>query len=122
MQKNVRQEWHQWNIDAVYPMLYHSCYGKDLSWIEEETRKCRTLLPSTELNSGIYIPAIKPHKLKRVIEYANNGGADGVSFFDFNAMKNGHWEVLNFTSSCCPSMAGRSETKTAPKSSAEEGT
>lgn len=94
MQKNVRQEWHKWKLDSVYPMLYHSCYNEDFDWIENETRKGKQLLKSTELHSGLYIPSIEPGKLKQTIEFAVNGGSDGVSLFDFNAMKEQHWKVL----------------------------
>ena len=94
MQQNVRQEWHKWNLDAVYSMLYHSCYDEDFAWIENETWKGKKLLSSTELHSGLYIPAIKPSELKLAIEFARRGGADGVSFFDFNAMKEEHWEIM----------------------------
>jgi uncharacterized lipoprotein YddW (UPF0748 family) len=95
MQKNVRQEWHKWQLDAVYPMLYHSCYDEDLDWIGNETQKGKQLLKSTELHSGLYIPSIGPSKLKQAIELAVNGGADGVSLFDFNAMKDEHWKILH---------------------------
>ncbi|MFC1898413.1 family 10 glycosylhydrolase [Candidatus Cloacimonadota bacterium] len=97
MQQNVRQVWHKWDLDAVYPMLYHSLYGQGLAWIEEETRKGKSLLKSTKLNSGLYIPAIKPNELVQVIKAAKDGGADGVSLFDFNAMKDEHWDELNPT-------------------------
>jgi uncharacterized lipoprotein YddW (UPF0748 family) len=94
MQQNVRQEWHKWNLDAVYPMLYHSCYDENFNWIENETSQGKALLESTELHSGLYIPAIKPNELKRAINSAIKGGADGVSLFDFNAMRDDHWKVL----------------------------
>ena len=95
MQKNVRQEWHKWKLDAVYPMLYHSCYNEDLNWIKNETRKGKKLLKSTKLHSGLYIPDIGQDKLIQAIGFAANGGADGVSLFDFNAMKDEHWKMLH---------------------------
>lgn len=94
MQNNVRQEWHKWKLDAVYPMLYHSCYNEDINWIKNEVQKGKQLLQSTDLHSGLYIPSIEPNKLTRAIEFAVNGGADGVSLFDFNAMKEQHWKIL----------------------------
>jgi uncharacterized lipoprotein YddW (UPF0748 family) len=95
MQKNVRQEWHKWNLDVVFPMLYHSFYDAGLDWIGNETRKGKQLLKSTELHSGLYIPSIGPDKLIQAIKFAVNDGADGVSLFDFNAMKDEHWKILN---------------------------
>ncbi len=94
MQQNVRQEWHKWNLDAVFPMLYHSCYDENFNWIENETRKGKSIIDSTEMHSGLYIPAIKPDDLRLAIDSAKNGGADGVSLFDFNAMKNEHWKII----------------------------
>ena len=94
MQKNVRQEWHKWKLDAVYPMLYHSCYDEDFDWIGKEIRKGKKLLKSTELHCGLYIPAIESNKLMQAIEIAINNNANGISFFDFNAMKDEHWKIL----------------------------
>jgi len=94
MQKNVRQEWHNWKLDAVYPMLYHSCYNEDISWIKNEVQKGKQLLQSTKLHSGLYIPSIEPNELIRAIEFAVEGDAKGVSLFDFNAMKEHHWKIL----------------------------
>ena len=94
MQKNVRQEWHKWNLDAVYPMLYHSCYDEDPDWIKNETLKGKQLLKSTKLHGGLYIPSIEPNKLIQAIEFAMKGGADGVSLFDFNALKDEHWKIF----------------------------
>ncbi len=94
MQNNVRQEWHKWQIDAVYPMLYHSCYNEDLNWIKNEVQKGKRLLQSTTLHSGLYIPSIEANNLKQAIEFAVYGGVDGISFFDFNAMKEQHWKIL----------------------------
>jgi len=94
MQRNVRQQWHKWNLDVVYPMLYHSCYDEDFAWIANEIRKGKSIIDSSELHSGLYIPGIKPSELKLAIDSAGKGGADGVSLFDFNAMKEEHWKVL----------------------------
>ena len=94
MQKNVRQEWHKWRLDAVYPMLYHSCYNEDISWIKNEVQKGKQLLQSTKLHSGLYVPSIEPSKLTQAIKFTVDGSADGVSLFDFNAMKDEHWKVI----------------------------
>ncbi len=94
MQKNVRQEWHKWKLDAVYPMLYHSCYNEDISWIENEGRRGKQLLKSTGLHSGLYIPSIEANKLAQAIKFAVDGGAEGISLFDFNAMTKQHWKIM----------------------------
>ena len=37
--EHVRQQWSNWDLDAVLPMLYHSFYNEDLQWIGEEVRE-----------------------------------------------------------------------------------
>lgn len=88
MQKNVRQQWHRWDVDAVFPMMYHSFYNEDINWIEAETKRGVELLDNTALYSGLYIPSIKPQSLSKAEEKAKIGGAEGVSYFNFDALQN----------------------------------
>ena len=36
--KNVRQQWSEWKLDAVIPMLYNSFYLADAEWIKQFTK------------------------------------------------------------------------------------
>ncbi len=76
----VRQDWPRWNLDAVFPMIYHSFYNEPLDWIEMATREGVTSLPSHRpLYSGVY--SLKPDQIGRAVELALAGGAKGVSIF-----------------------------------------
>ena len=85
----VRQRWDKWNIDEVYPMIYHNFYNEDINWIGFATKQGVEDLKGrkTKLNTGIYIPGVNSQKdLKESILLAKKSGAKGVSFFDGNAL------------------------------------
>ncbi len=81
----VRQRWDKWNIDEVYPMIYHGFYNEDIDWIGYATKQGVTDLEpqNINLNSGLYIPPFKSaDELKQAILMAKENGARGVTFFD----------------------------------------
>lgn len=90
----VRQEWEKWLVDGLFPMIYHSFYDQPLDWIKTETEQGKELLKNTLLNSGIFIPNIKPEDLQSAINFALEGGADGISIFHYNSMTEEHWNVF----------------------------
>ncbi|WP_205720098.1 family 10 glycosylhydrolase [Fodinibius halophilus] len=91
----VRQNWPDWDLDAVLPMMYHNFYDKDISWIAEAVKEARNELPkTTALYSGLFVPAMNETELAQAFEYAVGAGADGISLFTDTAMKDKHWENL----------------------------
>jgi uncharacterized lipoprotein YddW (UPF0748 family) len=91
----VRQDWSNWNLDAVFPMIYHNFYDQELDWIQQATIEGKAALANRmPLFSGIFIPSIAPDKLRSALEYVRAGGAHGVSLFSWNAMTPEHWQVL----------------------------
>lgn len=81
----VRQRWDKWNIDEVYPMIYHGFYNEEIDWIGFATKQGVTDVASKNigLNTGIYIPPFtSADELKQAIRFAKENGAKGVSFFD----------------------------------------
>ena len=85
----VRQRWDKWNIDEVYPMIYHGFYNEEIDWVGYATRQGVEDLSAKEvkLNTGLYIPDFKtPQELHEGIMQAKNNGAVGVSFFDGGAI------------------------------------
>ena len=85
----VRQRWDKWNIDEVYPMIYHGFYNEELDWIGYATQQGVADLSAKEvkLNTGLYIPDFKtPQELHNGIMQAINNGAAGVCFFDGGAL------------------------------------
>ncbi len=85
----VRQRWDKWNIDRVYPMIYHGFYNEEIDWIGFATAQGVSDLEgmNTELSTGVYLPPFTSREeLKEAILYAKNNGASGVTFFDGPAL------------------------------------
>ncbi|NGY37773.1 family 10 glycosylhydrolase [Flavobacterium sp. XN-5] len=81
----VRQRWDKWDIDEVYPMIYHGFYNEEIDWIGFATKQGVEDVASKNIgvNTGIYIPPFKSaEELKQAIRYAKENGAKGVTFFD----------------------------------------
>ncbi len=90
--KLVRQDWTCWNLDAVFPMIYHNFYEKDIDWIEVATREgIEALHGRYPLYSGLFVPAIAPDKIQQAVDFAMKGGAKGVCLFNFRGMTEKHW-------------------------------
>tara|TARA_R110002033_G_scaffold58464_5_gene108262 strand:- start:255080 stop:256228 length:1149 start_codon:yes stop_codon:yes gene_type:complete len=85
----VRQRWDKWNIDEVYPMIYHGFYNEEIDWIGYATKQGVTDLKGKNvgLNTGVYLPPFKSAaELKEAIIQAKDNGAKGVTFFDGPAL------------------------------------
>lgn len=85
----VRQRWDKWDIDEVYPMIYHGFYNEEVDWVGYATKQGISDLKGkpTKLNTGVYVPAFKSGKeLKEAIVLAKENGAQGVTFFDGPAL------------------------------------
>ena len=95
----VRQDWAQWDIDYFFPMVYYNFYNKDVNWIKDEISIGRRILPSDMIFCGLYLPGIDNEKeFAQSIEIALNSGADGLSFFDYRALKDFHFEAIKTAS------------------------
>ena len=81
--RNVRQDWTNWNLDGVCPMIYHGFYNENTSWIE--TAACegvRTLNGKFPLYAGLYLPSFaNTLELEEGVRRAIKGGAKGVAIF-----------------------------------------
>ena len=80
----VRQRWDKWDIDEVYPMIYHNFYNEGINWVGFATQQGVTDLKGriTKVNTGIYIPGIENEAdLRKAILTAKENGAKGVAFF-----------------------------------------
>ncbi|WP_308991336.1 putative glycoside hydrolase [Mariniflexile litorale] len=93
----VRQRWDKWNIDEVYPMIYHGFYNEEVDWVGYATKQGVTDLEGkkTKINTGVYLPAFKSEdELKQAILLAKENGAKGVTFFDGPALTEGHLNAI----------------------------
>jgi len=91
--QNVRQQWPQWKLDAVMPMLYNRFYLSGADWIYENTKKGRNSLTNpVNFYSGLLVD--EPEKFKKYIIKAFEGGAQGISIFSLNTLKETHYKIL----------------------------
>jgi hypothetical protein len=91
----VRQDWVNWSIDAVMPMIYNGFYNQPVAWVAEATRQGVSGLGATRpLYSGVYVPDLSPDDLEAATRYALGAGAAGVVYFDAHAMTDPHWDRL----------------------------
>ena len=79
----VRQDWTNWNLDAVCPMIYHGFYKEDISWIGDAVAEgVRGIGGRFPLYAGLYLADFKNEQdIKTAIELAMQNGAAGVSIF-----------------------------------------
>lgn len=81
--RNVRQDWTNWNLDAVCPMIYHGFYKEDVSWIGDAVAEgVKGIGGKFPLYAGLYLSDFKSNEeIKTGIELAMQNGAAGVSIF-----------------------------------------
>lgn len=95
---SVRQRWHHWDLDYVHPMLYHNFYHAGANWVRDQTRagieRLRGQGKSTRLYSGLYVGAVAPGGLKRLIEKAHEGDASGIVLFSAGSMNEVLWKTF----------------------------
>lgn len=84
----VRQDWDKWDLDYYFPMVYHSFYNENIDWIRQVVSEDKAALPDhTKVFCGLFLPALKDgEELSLAIDAAYQGGADGIAFFDLNAL------------------------------------
>ena len=79
----VRQDWTNWNLSGVCPMIYHKFYKEDVAWIGDAVEEgVRTLHGKFPLYAGLFLPDFDNHgEIVRGIQLALKNGASGVSLF-----------------------------------------
>ncbi|MDR0431586.1 MAG: family 10 glycosylhydrolase [Tannerellaceae bacterium] len=83
----VRQDWNKWNLDIVFPMIYHNFYTKDISFISDCTiENTKTKNPNTTLYCGMM--ATDSPEMFEQMDAALNNGAEGISIFTIQQLKN----------------------------------
>ncbi len=94
----VRQNWPDWNLDAVFPMIYNHFYHKPVSWVGQAVAECRREMPATTpLYCGLYVPEMTAIETSQAYEYAMENGAAGITIFPDHSMSQEHWDYLSMT-------------------------
>ncbi len=92
--KLVRQEWAKWELDEVYPMIYHTHYEKPIEWISEAIKQGANKTIA-KLHAGVFLPAFSGVELQQAIEIYKNSKADGLSLFNAGTINKEHRKILN---------------------------
>lgn len=81
--RNVKQDWVNWNVSAVCPMIYHGFYKENVAWIGEAVAEGVAALDGKfPLYTGLYLPDFNNDtELQQGMENALSNGAAGVSLF-----------------------------------------
>lgn len=79
----VRQDWCNWELDAVYPMIYHGFYKEPVGWIGDAVREgVSGLHGKFPLYAGLYLPDFKDTPtFEKGVQLALENGAAGISIF-----------------------------------------
>jgi hypothetical protein len=96
----VRQRWDKWNIDEVYPMIYHGFYSEEVDWIGYATKQGVIDVKSKNIaiNTGLYIPDFKStDELKQAILLAKENGAKGVAFYEGQTLTEAYLQTIKET-------------------------
>ena len=96
----VRQRWDKWNIDEVYPMIYHGFYSEEVDWIGYATKQGVSDVKSKNIaiNTGLYIPDFKStDELKQAILLAKEKGAKGVAFYEGKTLTEAYLQTIKET-------------------------
>jgi uncharacterized lipoprotein YddW (UPF0748 family) len=82
----VRQDWGKWNLDLVFPMVYHTFYTGDVSFISDCTiENVQTKNPATTLYCGMM--ASNGPEMFRSMDAALEHGAQGIAIFTIGSLK-----------------------------------
>lgn len=81
--RNVKQDWVNWNISGVCPMIYHGFYKENVGWIGQAVAEgVGALNGKFPLYAGLYLSDFKDDtEVQQGIELALRNGAAGVSLF-----------------------------------------
>lgn len=82
----VRQDWGKWNLDIVFPMVYHKFYTGDVSFISDCTiDNVKQKNPMTTLYCGM--TASDDSSMFTCMDAALNNGAEGIAIFTVQGLR-----------------------------------
>lgn len=82
----VRQDWGKWDLDIVFPMVYHNFYTGDVSFISDCTiDNVKTKNPATTLYCGM--TATNGPAMFDCMDAALNNGAEGIAIFTVGGLR-----------------------------------
>ena len=107
----VRQQWNDWNIDAVFPMNYNDFYLEGPEWVGEVVaEEVASVKGEKPIYSGLFIcrdwenkanikdpegHGLLPSEIEEAVQGSMENGAAGIALFTPFSMTEAHWEALN---------------------------
>jgi uncharacterized lipoprotein YddW (UPF0748 family) len=89
----VRQDWGRFDLDAFFPMLYHTFYEAGPDFVGQYTAEAvRTV--KRPVYSGLFVGPLDASAFTTTVQTALSSGASGVSIFDAGAMNAERWALL----------------------------
>lgn len=94
----VRQDWTNWNLSGVFPMIYHGFYKEPIHWIGTAVAEgVEGIHGKFPLYAGLYLPDFSSlEELRQGIILAKDNGAAGVSLFGESDFDTTTIELLRF--------------------------
>jgi uncharacterized lipoprotein YddW (UPF0748 family) len=84
----VRQDWGDWDLDDVFPMVYTDFYTMDPSFAYDCTvENVRDKNPKTKLYTGLFFSHNDEWEIFDNMDEAFRGGAQGISIFTVNNLR-----------------------------------
>ncbi len=84
--KMVRQDWGRWNLDIVFPMVYHNFYTGQVRFISDCTAdNVRQKNPMTTLYCGMM--ATNGPEMFECMDAALKSGAEGIAIFTVSSLR-----------------------------------
>ena len=87
------QDWTRWNVNAVFPKLFHDVHGADLAWIEAQAREAAAAV-TVPVCAGLQASALGFSDMARAVRGALDGGVSGVALHSLEAMTEERWMGL----------------------------
>ena len=82
--KNVRQDWSNWPLHEVYPMLYHNFYEQEISWINFALQQISKPQQKKTV-AGLFLPALQDSAaLSNAIRQTTFLPIKGIAFFSID--------------------------------------
>lgn len=107
----VRQEWHRWNVDKLFPMNYNDFYLENAKWLKKIVKEeVKSVNKKKTIYSGLFIchdwrnkhkvvdpenSGLLPSELKEAVSGSMKSGAAGICLFTAQSMSDEHWQVLD---------------------------
>jgi len=91
----VRQDWVNWKLDYVMPMIYQKYESKPVEWIGTAVREgTGALAGKFPLLSGLHLYQLSPEELGQAARLSLDAGASGIAYFTGNKMDENYWKQL----------------------------